>query len=1257
MLLSLLLLFACGEDEPKDTAQEPTDMDGDGFAAEDDCDDGDAAINPNATEICDEIDNNCDGNTDEDLTETYYGDTDGDGFGDASSYTDSCEAPEGYVEDNTDCDDAEATVNPEADELCDDVDHNCDNNTTAEATDTTAYYIDADQDGFGSEADTALRCEAPDGYVEDNTDCDDTNANSYPDAAEICDGEDNDCDTETDEDATDKTAFYTDADGDTYGDLSTEVMACTAPAGAVEDSTDCDDTNEHAWDSTAAETCDGFDNNCDTVVDEGVTTTYYLDNDSDGLGDAAQMMDACSMPAGYSTDWSDCDDSTETGADYGSVDEDGDCDGTLTADDCNDADATSTIISEDTDCDSILNADDADADGDGTCDAGTTLIADDTDCDGANAIDADGNAVDCNDADAALGAIADDMDCDGTLNADDADADGDGVDAVDADGAMVDCDDADPALVAMADDMDCDGIFNVEDADADGDTVDAVDADGNAVDCNDADAALGAIADDMDCDGTLNADDADADGDGVDAVDADGAMVDCDDADPALVAMADDMDCDGIFNVEDADADGDGTDAMDADGLVSDCDDLDPSSTTVATDADCDTYLTDDDCDDTNPDVNPGATEIPNDTLDNDCANGDASGLDVDGDGFTDDVDCNDDPDNGGADINPGATELCDGIDNNCDAEIDEGLMVASYTDADGDCYGDDATMTMVCPPEDGTIDACGSEIPTSNGGDCNDDPNNGGFQINVDAVEVCDGIDNNCDGGIDEGLEAEMTNVYTDADGDCFGDDATMTMVCADAFAAVCGGLVTDNTDCNDDVDNGGAAIFPGAEEVCDEVDNNCADGIDEGLGETYYTDSDADCYGDLDSPVLLCSEEMSAVCGVPTTEAMATDCDDADSATNPGADDEVGSDNNCDGLSGADLYAEELETGDLMVSEIMANPSVVSDSDGEWFEVMVASDLGVVQLNGLQYSDSGATETIDGDFIVNGGDHLIFMTEASANTLTADVVFGFSLNNSGGGDDLTLFNSSITIDTVNTEVVGINSGIAASMDSTGVWCEAVDAYGEADGDGLFDLGTPGAANPECAADPVEDCASGADDDGDGDVDCLDEDCDGVGSCEFAAEATCDDATDNDGDDLADCLDEDCDGEGSCEFATEISCGDGLDNDGDGDVDSADSDCPVLPVTPTYTLDVESIFAANSCLGCHGSSGGLSISYSTIVGVTDAGTGLSYIEPNSPEDSYLWHKINGTQSTVGGSGGKMGNLSADDLSTIEDWILGGAPE
>ena len=87
------------------------DADGDGYSDEDgDCNDGDASINPAAEELCDEIDNNCDGEIDEDVTTTYYFDSDEDGYGNVDIPMDACEQPEGYVEDDSDCDDRDPAM-------------------------------------------------------------------------------------------------------------------------------------------------------------------------------------------------------------------------------------------------------------------------------------------------------------------------------------------------------------------------------------------------------------------------------------------------------------------------------------------------------------------------------------------------------------------------------------------------------------------------------------------------------------------------------------------------------------------------------------------------------------------------------------------------------------------------------------------------------------------------------------------------------------------------------------------------------------------------------------------------------------------------------------------------------------------------------------------------------------------------------------------------------------------------------------------
>ncbi len=306
-----------------------------------DCNDNNAAIKPGATEICDGIDNNCDGSTDEGVQTTYYRDMDGDGFGNPSNTTMACSLPTGYVTNNTDCDDNDAlefpgqvwyddtdndghgqtgatsitaclrptgykaavelmstagdcnddnaAIKPGATEICDGIDNNCDGSTD-EGVQTT-YYRDMDGDGFGNPSNTTMACSPPTGYVTNNTDCDDNDALEFPGQV-----------------------WYDDTDNDGHGQMgAASITACLRPTGykaAVElmsTAGDCNDNNA-AIKPGATEICDGIDNNCDGSTDEGVQTTYYRDMDGDGFGNPSNTTMACSLPTGYVTNNTDCDD-------------------------------------------------------------------------------------------------------------------------------------------------------------------------------------------------------------------------------------------------------------------------------------------------------------------------------------------------------------------------------------------------------------------------------------------------------------------------------------------------------------------------------------------------------------------------------------------------------------------------------------------------------------------------------------------------------------------------------------------------------------------------------------------------------------------------------------------------------------------------------------------------------------------------------------------------------------------------------------
>lgn len=235
------------------------------------------------------------------------------------------------------------------------------------------------------------------------------------------------------------------------------------------------------------------------------------------------------------------------------------------------------------------------------------------------------------------------------------------------------------------------------------------------------------------------------------------------------------------------------------------------------------------DCDDTDATSYDGATEAC-DGVDNDC-NGTIPSDEVDGDSDGDRV-CDADCDDADALRFPSSPELCDGIDNDCDGDVtadesdadgdgvaacqdcsgatcvmdcdDTDASVVSpdwYADLDGDGFGDDTTATTACPPPAGYIRIAG---------DCDDTD----ASANDGAVEICDAVDNDCDGVADDGF---------DADGDGVGS-------------------------C-DDCDDGDPDAYPGATEICgDGVDNDC-DGRAPGCrwsGAQNLYDADTVFYGE---------------------------------------------------------------------------------------------------------------------------------------------------------------------------------------------------------------------------------------------------------------------------------------------------------------------------------------------------------------------------------------------------------------------------
>jgi len=491
---------------------------------------------------------------------------------------------------------------------------------TLSACHTVGGVVD-DQDGDGSPWDE---------------DCDDLEPAAYPGADEICDGIDNDCDGRIDADAIDAPSWAVDFDSDGYGDMEAAVESCEPVSGMVEDATDCDDNEPTINPGVDEIWYDGVDSDCDGLSDYDADVDGY---DADAYdGDDCDDEDPAVNP-GVDEIWYDGVDGDCDGADDYDQDGDGHLSGEHGGDDCDDTDGTVYPGAEETWYDGV-----------------------DSDCDGSSDFDQDGDGydsdayggTDCDDEDRVVNPGQTerfydgvDADCDGLS---DYDADLDGYDSDDHGGD--DCDDLDNSVnPGVSDtwydgvDSDCDGA-NDYDQDADGYGTDEY----GGADCDDTDAAVNPAATevyydgvDADCDG-LSDDDADLDGYDSDAHGGD----DCDDADATVSPSASEL-CDGLDN----DCDGAVDEAGATDGLTWYADDDgdgwgDADDTTLACTQPSGTVTNSSDCDDGDATLN----------LD-----------DVDGDGWTT---CEDDCDDADAAINPDAEDIeGDGIDNDCDGEVD----------------------------------------------------------------------------------------------------------------------------------------------------------------------------------------------------------------------------------------------------------------------------------------------------------------------------------------------------------------------------------------------------------------------------------------------------------------------------------------------------------------------------------------------------------------------------------------------------------
>ena len=275
--------------------------------------------------------------------------------------------------------------------------------------------------------------------------------------------------------------------------------------------------------------------------------------------------------------------------------------------------------------------------------------------------------------------------------------------------------------------------------------------------------------------------------------------------------------------------------------------------------------------------------------------------------GFVEKVDCDD----YSATTHPGATEMCNSVDDNCDGTVDDGNpggYRSCWTGQPGVCFAGTTACSngsvicvqnVVASPErcDGLDNDCDGESDEGNP-EGMQDCSTGKLgvcaagvtyctastlhcvQTEAASSEVCDGLDNDCNGQMDEGLPTRTW--YRDADGDGYGNSGSWVQNCRQPP-----GYVPNASDCND----GNAAIRPGATEVCDGKDNDCDAQVDEGVKTTFYRDADADTYGVTGTTTQACARPS----GYATRGG---DCNDASSSIKPGAAEVCdGKDNDCDG------------------------------------------------------------------------------------------------------------------------------------------------------------------------------------------------------------------------------------------------------------------------------------------------------------------------------------------------------------------------
>ncbi len=851
------------------------------------------------------------------------------------------------------------------------------------------------------------------------------------------------------------------SDGDEVNTWFTDPLDADSDDDGLSDG---DEALEYGTDPNAFDT-DGDGLSDAEDVDTYATDPLNPDDDGDGLTDGEEVFTWGTDPLDADSDDDSLTDGFEVdnGADPLNADDDSDGVPTLleydadgvTGQDDTDGDSVPDYLDTDDDGDSVPTADERDVDGDGARDDtdGDSILDyrdEDDDDDGQETrvevadldVDADG-LVGTSELEAdtdADGCWNSDLDCDGIPGHRDDDDDGDGIPTVYERG---------DGTVAI--DTDCDTLEDFLDADDDADSVTTavelalaglpMDADGRlTVDPTtydgDADGVLDLDADD---DGLLDSLDADDDADGVPTaleaarLDTDGdGTVSLDeltadtDADGCLDA---DADCDDVYDHWDTDADSDsvldgGEYTSVVDGTIDACGDTVTDWSGQDTDGDgLDDAIDDNDDGDTTPTADEAGLDTDGDGI------SDALENDDDGDGYTDLEGSPEDCDDLEASIYPGATEVVDdGVDQDC-ADGD-----TCYVDADSDNYRSEDTTATVAS-EDADCDDPGEGTTDEPATDC-DDTDDTILPFAIDTCETfgTEQVDQDCNGDVSTYVDRDGVvhnsvpeggefPFYIDQDHDGYGDaDATPIYPCEEpdepTDAEKAEGVASyspTNGDCND----ANPYVHPGAEELCNGVDEDCDDEADDAdsLGENsgcrdLFADHDADGYGSTDEADQLCLCYDGAPDDVDVggpTDVGGPDADDdglsdVDEAGYYGTD-PADPDSDGDGLSDGDeallegsdpLVADTDGDGleDLYEVDTTFTDPTLADTDADGLDDGAEEALGTNPL--LEDSDDGGTadgvELADGTDPMEKTDDVSDVVDTDADGLTdrEEAVFG---------------------------------------------------------------------------------------------------------------------------------------------------------------------------------------------------------------------------------------------------------------------------